>query len=97
MLIYVAHKFGGSVENMELARQKTHDLAVKDTENTYICPVLAMSHIGYKEIDYDTELEMCFDLLSACDKLIVASDISEGVRREIEMAKTFQMPIEYLR
>lgn len=96
MIVYVSHEFGGKPENLEHAKKITHDLQVADLENTYICPLLALSHLQYDEIGYDNELEACIDLLSVCDKLIVASDISKGVAREIDFAKLVGMEVEYL-
>lgn len=96
MLIYIAHMHGGKLENMERAKQITHDLQVKDLENSYICPLLLFSHLRYGEIGYDAEMDLCLDILSSCDKLIVASDISKGVAREIEFAKLVGMEVEYL-
>lgn len=96
MLIYVAHKYGGESINVEHAKRKTHDLAVNDLENTYICPLCAFSFLEYKEIGYDEEMEMCIDLLSVCDKLIVASEVTDGVRREIEFARLVGMEVEYI-
>lgn len=96
MIIYVSHKFGGNPENMERAKQITHDLQVKDPENCYICPLIAFSYLQYGEMSYDAELELCIDLLSVCDKLIVASEISEGVQRELDFANLVGMEVEYL-
>ena len=96
MLIYIAHMHGGKLENMERAKQITHDLQVKDLENSYICPLLLFSHLRYGEIGYDAEMDLCLDILSSCDKLIVASDISKGVAREIEFANLVGMEVEYL-
>ena len=95
-IYYVAHKFSGKQENLERAKKITHDLQVNDLENTYICPLLTFSHLQYGEIGYDNELEACIDLLSVCDKLIVASDISKGVAREIDFANLVGMEVEYL-
>lgn len=67
-----------------------------DLENTYICPLLALSHLQYGEIGYEAEMENCIDLLSVADKLIVASDISKGVAREIDFANLVGMEVEYL-
>ena len=58
MIIYVAHKFSGKQENLERAKQITHDLQVKDHENCYICPLLAFSHLGYNEIGYEEEMQL---------------------------------------
>ena len=96
MIIYVAHKYGANPENLERAKQITHDLQVNDLENTYICPLLTFSHLQYGEIGYDEEMELCIDLLSECDRLIVASDISKGVAREIDFANLVGMEVEYL-
>lgn len=95
-IFYVGHCYGGKSENLERAKKITHDLQVNDLENTYICPLIAFSHLQYDEIGYDNELEACIDLLSVCDKLIVASDISKGVAREIDFANLVGMEVEYL-
>ena len=94
--IYVSHAYGGKIENLERAKKITHDLQVKDLENCYICPLLAFSHLGYGEIGYEEEMQLCEDLIVLCDKLIVASELSEGVEREINLAEKCNMEIEYL-
>lgn len=98
MIYYVSHKFGGKPENLERAKKITHDLQVKDPENCYICPLLTFSHLQYNELRYEQEMDLCLDLLSICDTLIVASDISEsvGVKREIEFAELVGMGVVYL-
>lgn len=95
-IFYVAHAHGGKPENMERAKQITHDLQVNDLENTYICPLLLFSHLRYGEVGYDAEMELCIDILSNCDKLIVASDITKGVAKEIDFANLVGMEVEYL-
>ena len=95
-IYYVAHKYGANPENFERAKKITHDLQVKDPENCYICPLLAFSHLGYNEIGYDEEIDLCLDLMSVSDKLIVASDLSKGVCREIDFANLVGMEVEYL-
>lgn len=96
MIFYVAHKHGGKEENIERAKQITHDLQVKDLQNSYICPLLLFSHLRYGEIGYEAEMELCLDILSNCDKLIVASDLSKGVCKEIDFANLVGMEVEYL-
>ena len=94
MIIYVSHEFGGKPENIERAKKITHDLQVSDLENTYICPLLALSHLEYNEVGYDDEINLCIDLLSECDRLIVASEIiSKGVQLEIDFAKLVNMEV----
>lgn len=94
--IYVSHAYGGNVENLERAKKITHNLQVNDLENCYICPLLAFSHLTYGEIGYEEEMALCEDLLVLCDKLIVASDLSVGVEREIDLAEKCKMEIEYI-
>ena len=92
-LYYLAHKYGGDKANIEIARKITHDLQVKDIENCYICPLTAFSHMKYGEIGYDEEIELCLDLLSLCDTLIIASDVSQGVQKEIDFARMVGMEV----
>lgn len=95
-IYYIAHRYGGDTNNLERAKKITHDLQVADLENTYICPLLTFSHLKYGEIGYNAEMELCIDILSSCEKLIVASDLSKGVCREIDFANLVGMEVEYL-
>ena len=42
---------------------------------------------------YDEEMALCIDLLSVSDVLIVASDVSKGVQKEIDFAKMVGMEV----
>ena len=92
-MIYVSHKFAGDPANMERAKKITHDLQLNDPENCYICPLTAFSHLGYNEMGCDEEMALCIDLLSVSDVLIVASDISDGVQKEIDFARLVGMEV----
>ena len=93
MLLYITHKYGGDPINIERAKKITHDLQVDDPENCYICPLIAFSHLEYNEMGYDEEMALCIDLLSVSDVLIVASDISDGVQKEIDFARMVGMEV----
>ena len=93
MIYYVAHRYGGDIANYERAKQITHDLQTNNLENAYICPLLAFSHLGYKEIGWDEEMALCIDLLSVSDVLIIASDVSDGVQKEIDFARMVGMEV----
>ena len=93
IICYVAHRFSGEKSNYDRAKKITHDLQVNDPENCYICPLMAFSHLGYNEMGYDEEMALCIDLLSVSDVLIVASDISEGVQKEIDFARLVGMEV----
>ena len=92
-LYYIAHQYGGDKENIEKAKKITHDLQVKDLANCYVCPLLTFSHLEYGEVGYDDEIELCLDLLSCADRLIVASEVSKGVQKEIDFAKLVKMEV----
>ena len=93
ILIYVSHCYCGDPANIERAKKITHDLQVTDLDNCYICPLLAFSHLKYGEIGYDEELELCLDILSVADVLIVASEPSKGVQKEIDFARLVGMEV----
>lgn len=93
MLLYLAHKYRGNQANLERAKKIAHDLQMENPEHCVVCPLLNFSCLDYGEIGYDQEMEICLDLLSACDILIVASDISEGVQKEIDFARMVGMEV----
>jgi hypothetical protein len=95
-MVYVAHKFGNDPANIERAKQITHDLQIADPDNFYITPLLCSSHIAYNELGYEREMAYCLALLSRCDRMIVASDISKGVQMEIDHCRQKGIPIQYL-
>ena len=95
MLVYVAHCYSADKRNIKRARKITHDLAVADRANTYVCPLLCFSYLRYNEIGYDEEIGMCTDLLGECAKMIVASEISRGVQLEIDFCNEWDIPIEF--
>lgn len=96
MLYYVAHCYQADLNNLEKAKRITRNLQISDLENTYLCPLLTLSHLKYGEIGIDAEMELCYDLLSACDVLIVASEITLGVQLEIDFAEMVGMEVLYL-
>ena len=96
MLYYVAHKYGGDPLNVEKAKKITRNLQMNDLENCYICPLSMFSHINYNEIGYEQELQLCFDVLTRCDVLLVASEISNGVKQEMEVAEKHNIKVVHL-
>ena len=93
MLVYVSHCYGGNPENVERAKRITHDLQVENPTHCFIWPLMMFSHLDYDEIGYDEELELCLDILSVADVLIVASEPSKGVQKEIDFARMVGMEV----
>lgn len=95
MLVYVAHKYGGDVENINRVKTILADLQKNDLCNCYISPLTAFSFLEYKEIGYDEEMALCLDLLSVCDVLLIASEISKGVQMELDFARLVGMEVKH--
>jgi len=95
-VIYVAHCYGSKKSNIRKAAKITHDLQLADPENTYICLLLAFSHLKYNELGYEEEMRLCMDLLSECMSMVVASKISKGVQMEIDYCLEWNIPIRYM-
>lgn len=93
MLLYLAHKYQGNQDNMERVKKIAHNLQIENPAHCVVCPLLNFSCLGYGEIGYEQEMEICLDLLSACDVLIVASDVSYGVQKEIDFARMVGMEV----
>lgn len=93
MLLYLSHKYQGDKANMERVRKIAHDLQMENPTHCVVCPLLNFSFLDYGEIGYDEELELCLDILSVADVLIVASDISPGVQKEIDFARMVGMEV----
>ena len=94
--IYIAHKYQGDRSNIDRVGKIARKLQMENPENSYFSPLHNFSYLDYNDIDYDTSIEICLDWLNECDMLLVASEISEGVKREIEFAELVGMEVEYL-
>ena len=95
MIIYCAHAYGGDARRKNSASRKIRRLQLAHKENTYLSPIHATGWL-YEDLTYDEGMELCIDLLSMCDELIVMSKPSKGVIREILMAQKLHIPVKYL-
>lgn len=96
MLIYCSHCYGGEEKNKLLVETKIKKLQLQNEEHTFVSPIHTFGFMYYS-LSYDKGMDLCLSLLSKCDALIVLSEESEGVRREIEYAKRHAMPIIWLK
>ena len=95
MLIYCAHCYGGKSKNKALVEAKIKILQKRQPDCTFVSPIHAFGFM-YNTLSYDEGMKLCFSLLSKCDALLVLSEESEGVKREIEYAKQHCKPILWL-
>lgn len=92
-IIYVSHKYDGKKEAIRDATRITYNLQTKDLQNHYYCPLIAIPWIAYKDISEDDKIALKLDMLTVCDSLLIASDISEDMEDEIEFAKLVKMEV----
>jgi hypothetical protein len=92
MLIYVSCDWNDT----EKAKIITNELQIDDRQNCYICPILAFSHLTDKDIAEWEKMEICLDLLSVCDMLIVANENTLWESKEVEFANMVGMEVHYL-
>jgi hypothetical protein len=93
MTYYVAHAYSGDKQNIRAARQTLLELQKKDLMNFYVCPVVAIPALESADVDKDSKLELCIDLMTLCDAFIIGSYISEGMKKEIEFARLIKMEV----
>ena len=96
MRYYIAHQYQGDKSNIERAGKIAKKLQLEHPEHAYFSPLHAFSFLEYDDMAYDDFLEICLDFLSACDVLIVASDISKGVQMEMDFANLVKMEVTRL-
>ena len=93
MRYYIAHKYQGDKSNIDRVGEIAKKLQLEHPEHAYFSPLHAFSFLEYNDMAYDDFMEVCLDFLSACDVLIVASEISNGVQTEIDFAKLVKMEV----
>lgn len=96
MRCYIAHCYRGDKSNIERVGKIAKRLQLEHPENAYFSPLHAFSFLEYDDMPYDDFMEIALDFLSACDVLIVASEVSEGVQRDIDFANLVGMEVQYL-
>lgn len=92
-IIYVSHKYDGKKEAIRDATRITYNLQTKDLQNHYYCPLIAIPWIAYKDISEDDKIALKLDMLTVCDSLLIASDVSDDMEDEIEFAKLVKMEV----
>ena len=88
MLIYVAHEYLGSTQNIIKAKEITEQLQENDLENLYICPLVAFPILRNINICLEDKIALKLDLVCGSHKMIVASNYgSKELKAEIDLAK----------
>ena len=95
MRIYLSHPYGGKPDNLDAIDALLRHLAIDDPDNTYLSPVHCFGGL-YNAVPYPRGLDMCLDLLSVCDRMVVYGDWrdSVGCRAEMAYCKKHGIPVE---
>ena len=93
--VYVCHPFGGDpVRNAERVRDICADLVREGF--VPIAPALYLPQFISEEKERDLALRLCLELLDECDEVrVYGSDITDGMRAEIERAEARGIPVHY--
>ena len=74
-------------------KEVTRTLQKNDMANCYVNPLIFLSHLNFDNFDKDDLMELRFDILQNCDRLIVSGEISDNMRSEINFAKLVKMEV----
>ena len=97
MLIYLSHPYGGKPENKQAIEVIAKRLVIEHPEHTYISPVHTFGFM-YDLVDYQAGLDMCLDLLNACEYMYVYGNHkdSRGCTAEIKYAQENGIPFSII-
>ena len=93
MLYYITNAHLGNDANLEKAKEITRNLQKNDMANCYVNPLIFLSHLDFDNLDKNDLMELRFDILQNCDRLIVSGAISDNMRLEIDFAKLVKMEV----
>ena len=74
-------------------KEVTRNLQKNDMANCYVNPLIFLSHLDFDNLDKNDLMELRFDILQNCDRLIVSGAISDNMRLEIDFAKLVKMEV----
>lgn len=88
---------GGSGRSLMRARRVVKQMQVEDSENTYLCPFIALSYLAGSPLSFDDKMTLRLDLMCICDEVVVVGDdITEEVERELDFADSIGMAVRYI-
>jgi hypothetical protein len=93
MMYYFCHDYSGNHANITKARKSLARLQKNDLANCYLCPVVAFPIFENPNIDNDSKMELCYDLMTLCDAVIVGYYITDEMAQQIEFARLIKMEV----
>lgn len=92
-MYYFCHDYSGNHANITKARKSLARLQKNDLANCYLCPVVAFPIFENPNIDNDSKMELCYDLMTLCDAVIVGYYITDEMAQQIEFARLIKMEV----
>jgi len=92
--VYIAHPYGGKVENKKKAEKIILKIMKKIINLTPVSPIHAFG-FAYDEFEYEKGMAYCLSLLAKCDELWLFGDWenSKGCNMEKRFAEEKGIPI----
>lgn len=99
MTYFVSHRYDDP-KDLEHAKETVYELQKDDWDNCYICPVLTVDACWEDLLtlrrNRNKIAEVHLDILCLCDALVVASEITQTMQKEIDFAKQSGMECYFL-
>lgn len=94
-MLYVAHPFGGNLDNIARAEIQLSKLRKLLPRHTLISPIHNWSYLDYEMTNQVVAISDCVSLLLRCDALILTGrwEESAGCRAEYIAAKVKGLPV----
>lgn len=95
VVLYVAHPFGGDLDNVSRAEIHLSRLQKLLPRHTLVSPIHNWGYLDYEMADQVAAISDCVNLLLRCDALVLAGlwNDSAGCRAEYIAAKVKGLPI----
>ena len=94
-MLYVAHPFGGNLDNIARAEIQLSKLRKLLPRHTLVSPIHNWRYLNYEASDQVKAIADCVNLLLRCDALILTGrwEESAGCRAEYIAAKVKGLPV----
>lgn len=95
IMLYVAHPFGGDLDNVSRAEIQLSKLRKLLPRHTLISPIHNWSYLDYEMTNQVVAISDCVSLLLCCDALVLTGhwEESAGCRAEYIAAKVKGLPV----
>lgn len=91
MIVFVAHEL--TENSLQKAQKISLELQKENPNNCYIPAAVAFDHLYNGNFGEDEIFEIECDLLSVCDQIVITSDVTKIIQKEIDFARMVGMEV----